>query len=226
MNQQVDAEKIMLKTKQYEFADGLRDLQFGLTFSLAGITLSWMFTPTWFSFLFKLKENYGAWALWTAFLLLFYLPAFTAAGMLRVMEYVRRRWLWRESGMVKSIRNMVPRRILVLLVVASILLIFFGIYLHELPQTYELFLLSWLLAVNSWLFGLTLVWFGKHIEVTRYIWIGIICGLASTALLLRELSLHEMWLSFGLVWGLVFLISGAITLRRTWMEVREESHAK
>jgi len=106
----VDVDKLIRQTRQYEFADGLRDLQLAVSLSLGGVICWLVLEPVWITFLFNLVKVYGRWVAWASLLLVF-LPGLATWGMLGMMNYVRRRWLWRESGMVKPSRWMVSRRV-------------------------------------------------------------------------------------------------------------------
>jgi hypothetical protein len=64
-----------------------------------------------------------------------------------------------------------------------------------------------------------------NIKITRYVIMGLIGGIASTALFLVQSSLTGAGLLSFLGWGAIFLISGFIVLRQAWPEVKEESHA-
>ncbi len=79
-----DVEKIIRQTQRYEFADGLRDIQIGLMFMTYGFVGWLIFEPAWIGFIYRLKLNFGAWAMWVAILLLLILrrwsPTWCAGG--------------------------------------------------------------------------------------------------------------------------------------------------
>ena len=72
MTDQVDPREIILKTKQYEFADGLRDIQLGITLMMMGAVWFWfMYEPAWLGLMIQLGRDYGRWASLVFFLLIF-----------------------------------------------------------------------------------------------------------------------------------------------------------
>ena len=126
MNTQQDITKLMLQTRQYEFIDGLRDLQLAVIFASLGAT-SWLILDfVYLPYIANLMKVFGRSAVWLS-LLLALLPAILGLGMLSLISFVRRRWLWQHTGMVKSLNQMVPRWSVVfatIIYVLSIVLVF------------------------------------------------------------------------------------------------------
>lgn len=224
MIHQLNPEKIILKTKQYEFADGLREVQLGLTFVLMGVIFSLMFNPSWIGFYIKLAQHYGAWASLIANLLLFSLPVLAALGLQRLMEYARRRWLWRQSGVIKSLRIMVPAPISLLSGIVFIAVLITGLLLQPFLQTGDFYVWSLIMLAAGWSFGATLIGFGVRVKVFRHVLLGIMVALVSPAALLYQSSLTQPALLFG-VWGAFLLVSGLIVLKRVWPEIKVDNHA-
>jgi hypothetical protein len=225
MSDHLNPENIILKTKQYEFADGLREVQLGLTFVLMGIIWAWfLFNPSWIGFYIKLGQHYGAWASWIANLLLFSIPALAALGLQRLMEYVRRRWLWRQSGMIKSSRIMVPTAITLLSGIVFIVVLITGLVLQPLLQTGDFYVWSLIMLAAGWSFGATLIGLGVRVKVFRYVLLGILVALASPAALMYQSSLTQPALLFS-VWGAFLLVSGLIVLKRVWPEIKVDNYA-
>lgn len=132
MRTQVDVPKLIRETRQYEFLDGLRDLQMAVIFILLGC-LSWLiFRPGWWAFVLNINQIFGLWAMWGVFLSVMFIPAAATWGILRSMKYIRQRWLWRESGMVEASRILVPRHVTVLSVVIAIggIILGFGLRIY------------------------------------------------------------------------------------------------
>ncbi len=226
MVQQVDTEKIILKTKQYEFADGLREIQMGVLSILWGAIWNWVIIePSWYRFLFQLRDDYGKWAMTVALVLVLSIPTVVVLGFQRMMEVIRRKWLWRETGMVKSSQNLFPRRISVLVSVVFIGTVALGFRLQSTLKTGEWFGWSLLLLATGWGLGITLIGLGSHLKIPRYVYMGVIGGLASTAILLYQTSLTGAGLVFYMGWGFLLLISGSIVLKRAWPKAGEKNHA-
>lgn len=219
-------EELILKTKRYEFADGLRDIQIGIIFILMG-SISWlMFNPAWIRLFIRLKDNFGAWTSWLVFLLLFLIPVFFALGFQRFIEYVRRRWLWRESGMIKSSRAMVPPLVTLVSVIVFVLILVTGLALRPVLASGEFYVFSLIFLAAGWSFGITLTWFGYRIQLNRYVYLGIIGGLATTPVLLFQTSLVDPPLYFSLLWGTILLITGFVILQQAWAVFQENSNVR
>lgn len=226
MAEEIDPNEIILKTKQYEFSDGLRDIQLGLTFVLIGAIWFWqMFNPSWIGFYIKLGENYGGWASWIANLFLYSLPALAVLGFQRLIDVARRRWLWRYSGMIKSSRIMVPASITLLSGIVFVVVLITGLVLQPVLKTGDFYIWSLITLAAGWSFGVTLITFGVRLKIARYVFLGVLGALASTAVLLFQTSLVEPALLFSLVWGAFLLISGLIVLKRVWPEIKVENYA-
>jgi hypothetical protein len=226
MIEQVDPREIILKTKQYEFADGLRDIQIGVTLIMMGVVWFWMmYEPAWLKFMIQLGHDYGKWASTIAFLLVYCIPVVAALGLQRIMESVRKRWLWRESGMVKASRLIVPTYINIIAVVILIGVLALGLKFQSSLKTGDFYLMSLLIVAVSWSFGVTLVGVGINLKVPRYVVVGVIGGLASTASFLYQTSFGGPGLLSFLGWGVLLITSGLIVLVQVWPEVKGERHA-
>ncbi|MEW5721356.1 MAG: hypothetical protein AB1817_22200 [Chloroflexota bacterium] len=225
MASEVNVDRLVKQTRQYEFADGLRDLQFALLF-LAGGLIAWLATePLWFAFVRGLAQTFGRWAAWASLLIVF-LPALAALGMLGVMNLLRRRWLWRVSGVVKPSRLIVPRRVSVISVAIMLGSIALGFALRQFGWADDGFVLRMLWAGTGWSFGYTLIALGQSIDLARYIRLGAVGALASTALLFAPLTFGQAALALGLLWGVLLSVSGMTTLRTMLRSARDAHHAE
>jgi hypothetical protein len=213
MQAQPDVDKLIRQTRQYEFSDGLRDLQLAVFFALSSVSVWLSFEPQWLNFLGRLMKTFGRWAA-----LLNMLPMVLALaavwGMLGLMKYLRQRWLWRESGMVKSSRWMVPRRVNVLSAVVLLGGIAAGLGLRYVGWVNDVFVLRMLWAATGWGFGYTLIGVGHNIGLSRYVRLGALGGSLSTGMLFLPLTFGQVSLVFGLGWSLLLMVSGATALRR------------
>jgi len=226
MLEQMDPKEIILKTKQYEFADGLRDIQLGIALIMMGVVWFWaMYEPSWLRFMIQLGRDYGKWATIVALVLLFSLPVVVSYGMQRLMEKIRSRWLWRESGMVKSSPILVPTSVTFLAAVIFIGAIALGLRWQSSLKTGDFYVMSLIMVASGWGFGVSMVGLGVNIKVPRYIVMGGIGGVASTALFLFQSSLSGAGLISFLGWGAILITSGLIVLIQTWPEIKEHSHA-
>ena len=222
MTAQPDVERLIRQTRQYEFSDGLRDLQLAILLGVGGLTAWLSFEPGWWAFIGTLIKAWGRWAAWLNMLPMV-AGLLAVWGMLGLMSFLRRRWLWRESGMVQSMRWVVPRRVNVLSTAILLGGLALGLGVRGLGWGDDMFLLRMLWGATGWSFGYTLVGVGRHIGLPRYIWLGISGGLLSTAVLFVPLSFGWSSLVFGLLWGLLLGVSGLVTLRRAIRSLKNNS---
>ena len=208
-----DVDRLIRETRRYEFADGLRDLQLAMLLGLGGLTAWLVFEPFWMTFVVRMAATYGRWAAWVGILPAL-VPPLVVLGMLGVMRVLRRRWLWRESGMVSPSRWAVPRRVNVLSAVILLGGLAVGLGLLKLGLVDASFLLRMLWTATGWSFGYTLFAMGRHLDLPRYRWLGLTGGILSTALLFLPLPFAQSSLVFGLLWCAMLAGSGLITLRR------------
>ena len=224
MQNSPDIEKLIRQTKQYEFADGLRDIQIGIVVSFMGVVTWLVINPLWITFIVKLKVNFGRWALVAATLMLFGFLAGVAFGLQYLMNYLRQGWFWRESGMVKASRRVASSRTQLIAGGIFILGLTAGLRLWPSVGADEWYIARILYSAMGWGYGAFFIIFGQDIQLPRYIWLGLIGGLASTLLLFFPLDLGESGLAFGVGWGVLLLSSGIVVLRRAWASLQESDH--
>jgi len=213
MMSQTDMDKLIRQTRQYEFSDGLRDLQLAVLFAVGGMTVWLSLEPVWMSFIVTMVNKLGRWAVWLGMLPALLMPL-AVLGMLGLMNHLRRRWLWRESGEVKPSRFAVPRGVNVLAAVIFVGGLAVSLWLRFTGRAGDVLVLRMLWAATGWSFGYTLVGVGRHIGFSHYVGLGTAGGLLSTALLVLPLTFGQSALVFGIVWSLILAVSGVAGLRR------------
>lgn len=222
MDVQPTVENLVRKTQQYEFSDGLRDMQFAILMIGTGLT-TWLImdrADIWLVAMWRLADTLGSWARWLTMLLGF-IPALLTAGALALMNYVRRRWLWQESGFVKPMNIVVPRRVTIISVALFLLGMAIGLGGSSLGLAGDHFALRALFAASGWSFGYSLFGLGKSINLQRYVRLGLIGGLASTILFILPITSGQAALVLGLGWGLALIISGFKPFRNAIRTMRE-----
>lgn len=228
MNEQTDIEGLIRKTRQYEYVDGLRDLQLAAIMALFVVLAWFVFTLSgvrwYFRLILLIKENFGSWAPWIDGLLFLLIIFSIIGGSLWLMRVMRRKWLWRESGWVEPLRWQVPRRVSVLSVVIVLGGIGLAIALLVTDRVEASFVLRMLWVATGWAFGYTLVGVGREIGLKRYIWFGAVGGIASTVLLFLPLTFGQVAIVLYGSWALVLGISGAIALRRALATTNQVNH--
>jgi len=216
----VDIHKVIQRTRRYEFSDGLRDLQWAAMFISFGLQSWLIFEPRLWAILLGLKDSAGKWAMWAAVLLFLSLPVWVTWGVRGIMTYLRQRWLWRESGMVKASRVMFPRPLMVFAGAIAIGGILVSVGLRAAGQVDDMFIWRMIWAAAGWSTGVTMVGLGRYIGLARYLWLGVLGVLISTIVLVLPLTFGQTGLVFGLAWGLVFAVAGTVTCGRMWSSQR------
>ena len=201
MEPNVNINKVMQRTRQYEFQDGLRDIQFALTFLAIGI-VSWYILDMHFApLLGKLMQNQGASASWLLLLLVF-IPGVIGFAMWGIMYLLRKHWLWRESGMVTPKPIMVPRWASVSAVAVYIAAMILSIRLGGSSDL----ILNMLFVASGWATAIMLIGIFRHVGLRRYLWIAILGIFGSSLLLFTPFTFGQNVLIFGIFWALLFAI--------------------
>ena len=214
-----DIEKIIKKTQRYEFLDGLRDVQIGIYMALLGLTNWLVFQPFWMRVFLWMLDRAGKFIGILTAILLLAIPFLVALGVQRVMYVIRKRWLWQESGMVKPLRVVVPRWITVVSVLVLFAALGAGLLLQPLfPRQFFIWGALW--GSTGLSFGFVLAAMGWHLQLKRYVWVGVLGGVGSAAMFVLPLSLDNSVLVLGLAWGVLLIGSGLQALRRAWPQVR------
>jgi hypothetical protein len=214
MTENVDVERLILETRQYEFADGLREIQYGILLAAIGF-ITWLgINPTWLGWVMRLMKNVGDWAIWAAFIFVWLIPIAAAFVTLRLIQIARRRWLWRNTGMVKASSRVISRWTQVLAALTMVAGLVLGFLFAPLGVADEWYAARLLYAAVGWGSGVFFIAFSRDIGLPRYLWIGIIGGLASTLLLLYPFAFGEAGLAFGVGWGMLLVGGGLVALRR------------
>ena len=225
MNNDELIQQKILETRRYEFSDGLRDIQIGIYVFFLGV-IDWLiFEPAWWRLLFNIRETTGKVTMMLASLLVFFVPVLIAFVFLRLMEAVRRKWLWRESGMVKTARWVVPKKVSVISAVIMIVGLGIGLLLKNVLTVDEFFVWRLLFSVAGISFAYTLVAMGANLHLNRYYSVGILGGLASAISLWLPLSPGLSCLVLFGFWGLLLGISGVVVLVRSMCTLKGSEHA-
>jgi hypothetical protein len=228
MNEKTDIEGLIRKTRQYEYVDGLRDLQMAAIMAFFVVFAWFVFTLNgvrlYLRLILLIKETFGNWAPWIDGLLFLLIIFSVLGGSLWLMRAIRRKWLWRESGWVKPLRWQVPRRVSILSVVIILGGVGLAIGLLVTNRVEASFVLRMLWVATGWAFGYTLVGVGQEIGLKRYIWLGAVGGIAATVLLFLPLTFGQAAIVLFGAWALVLGISGAIALRHSLVTNKQVNH--
>jgi len=219
-------ENLIRSTKQYEFKDGLREIQIGMyLFATTGIL--WLgFQPFWLRLILRIKEAGGADTYWLAILLTLVLPIVTIAVIQLLIRYIRSRFLWVETGEVKPSRRMIPFVDSLAAVLIMLAAVGAGVLLasRENQQAEVVWRWLWLGAGLGTAYPLFAL--GRRYGFARMKWEAIIGGFYSILLLLIPFSTFPgPALCFGVGWGLLLCTGGGLALYQAWQQKEAGSHA-
>jgi hypothetical protein len=199
-------------TRRREFEDGLFDFVLAVTFLMIGIAGWIFFSPwaiQWYVKFLILNREVTIIALLTLsafFILLIFLAR-------RFVEYIRRTYLWRESGYVKSLRWQVKRSINLIAGTVTILMIVFAFWLMLRGLISSEDVLRVLVSSVGVSTGIVFLGVGFDLQLRRYISVGLIGMMTSISLLFIPVTFSMSWLIFGLIWVTILSISGLVALR-------------
>jgi hypothetical protein len=203
-----EIKELIQQTRQYEFADGLRDLQYAVLFATLGGTSWFVLDFKFIPLLTNLMRNIGPSASWLMLLIVF-LPGLLGAALLGFINLIRRRWLWRESGMVMPSPISVPR-----LAAMFAVIIYIASLVVAVQFTHRALILQMLIVASGWSTGILLIGLAINTGLRRYHWIGGLGILASCVPLFLPFSFGQTALWFGLAWAVLFFIPGITALLR------------
>lgn len=217
--------KLVQQTQRYEFADGLRDLQLASMMATMGFATWVIFDKmdVWMPFTIELAGRVGGWGRWSMMLVVL-LPSLLGLGVLLVMRLVRRRWLWRNTGIVKPSRQIVPLRVTLISVVIVLAALGLGALMQTFRTNDDLFLLRLLFIASGWSFGYTLVEMGQRLDLQRYVRVGLGISAVTAILLFLPLTVGQTALWWGLAWGAALALSGIGPLREAAHKASEGGH--
>lgn len=220
----VDILRIQRRTVRYELADGVRDFQSAMWILVIGFYgwLMWDMPQVWLPAMVDLMDWQGelfGWILILTFGL--GIPIILIEGSLRLMnEYVRRRWLWRETGFIKPKRMIVPRPTLFIAFAIMIVTFVGGIFLAI--QLEDPWIIFRSIFVGSG-FEMAFMYFslGGQFEIKRYrmVALGGLIGTLALAPLSVSVGLHALMICA--FWTVILLVSGVSGLLEVANQQRE-----
>jgi len=224
MNNIDEIDGLTRRTRKREFDDGLVDILYGVFFLVMGLA-GWFFSSAvglrWFAIAMVQQRAITIIALLTlalAFVL-------TMRGSRRLIEWIRRSFLWKESGFVEPLRWQVKRSVTIASVLAFLALILVAYWLMVTGSLSEEAVLRTLSASVS--LGTAIMYLGMGIDlrIRRYVGVGIAGLILAAIILTQATSFSESWLLVGVGWMTILTASGLWALRQSvqnWAEFPSE----
>ena len=209
-----DIRKIQHNTVRYEFADGIRELHTAYWLLVTGFYawIVWGLPAVWLPFVESARSQGVVFVIFTTFVLPIAIPVILSQLGLRVMnEYVRRRWLWRNTGYIKSKPWSMPRSMLFTAYAITFASFIGGVLLAVQLQEGSFFLYGLYMGIGLALTYMHLV-IGIKLQISRYRLIAFV-GISGTLLLnLLPIEIGLFPLVFSLYWTIVLIISGCYAM--------------
>jgi hypothetical protein len=222
MNDIREIDNLTRLTRKREFDDGLVDILYGGVFLVWGLA-SWFLYSTvglrWLVTALTQQREItiiAMLALAPVFLLVIY-------GMRRLIEWIRRRYLWKDSGYVEALKWQVSRSITIIATCLSIALILGATWQMARGALSEEGALGALVASAN--LGTAVVYLGMGIDlrIRRYLVVGI-AGLILTVILLSQMvSFAVSWLLLGVGWMIILTVSGLWALLQSIRSLAESA---
>lgn len=191
---------LILRTRRYPFRDGLPELAMAALWFVSGIL-------GWYLFNFDLaKSDLGVLALMV-------IPVSVVLATRPIMNAIRRRWLWRESGWVETHPVAMPRWVFVIAGAVWLGAALITYALSRMRLVDDFFVMHSVIVSMGWGTAAFLIASGLYLKMMRYTAAGIVGALAIAPLLFSRVSFGESMLINGLVWGVLLSITGTLALR-------------
>jgi hypothetical protein len=211
-------------TRKREFDDGLVDILYGGVFLVWGLASWFLFSAVGFRwFVIALTRQREI----TIIALLALAPAFILViyGLRRLIERIRRSYLWKDSGYVEPLRWQVKKSVSITAGFMSIALILVAVWLMANGVLSEEGALRALAASAS--LGTSVVYLGMGIDlrIRRYVVVGI-AGVILTGFVMSQwVSFAGSWLLVGVGWLAILVVSGLWALRQSMLSLAESPSA-
>jgi hypothetical protein len=220
MNNIEEFDNLTRLTRKREFDDGLVDILYGFAFLVMGLGGWFLFSTAgleWFATALVKQREIALIAL-VALAAVVILAIF---GMRRLIQRIRRSYLWKESGYVEPLRWQVKRSITIAAVFLSIALIIVAVWLMRAGSLSEEAVLRALAASAS--LGTAIVYLGMGIDlrIRRYVGVGIAGLILSVIILIQSATFSEAWLLVGVGWMAILAVSGLWAFRQSVLTLAE-----
>jgi hypothetical protein len=214
-----DLDKLTIQTRRREFEDGMFDFIMAGTFVLLALV-------NWLVFSFTATRWLVTALLWNreltiiALLIMIVLFFLFIIGARKLIDRIRHKTLWRNSGVVKPLQWQLHWKITFSAVLIFIILLITSLNLANQRTIETVVALRVIVAATGIATGITYFGLGHEIKLPRYRWVGIAGLLLSSALIFLPLSFPATWLGFGLIWVIILCVSGSRGLHQSFANAK------
>ena len=220
----LDIAQLQRQTKRYELADGVRDWQSALWIAVMGIYawLVWDMPALYLGALLDFMERFGRlFSVLVVFGIALALPLVLTEGALRLMnEWLRRRWLWRETGIIKPAKWILPRRILFAEFVLM-LVVFLACFFIAQSTGDPWFIIKGIYGGMGIAFAYGYWALGGHYQIARYRPMALLGSVGTIVLMSLPLTAGASCLVLSLWWSAMLMLSGAVGIHQAARSTQE-----
>jgi hypothetical protein len=211
----LDVMKLQRNTARYEFADGIRDFQNAFWMLMMGfyVWLAWDLSAVWQPVVESARDH-GSIGVLVLVMAFFSLPVILFQASLYFLNtYIRRGWLWRETGFVKPKAWIVSRSVLLR---AFILLFGLSVGVAWLAIQWNM---PWLIVRAPYIgtgLGIASMYFAlsNQLALDRYWWLACVGAIGTLIIALLPVSAGMAGLMLGVFWAGALTTSGIYALRQ------------
>jgi len=169
------------RTRRLEFDNGLSDLHTGLVFLLLGLLSAFFLSSAGITFYARALILHREPTILAALTLL---PLFVLLtfGARRVIDWIRREWIWKGRGQVMPLRVQTDWRVSLGATVVWLILAIGGMIALPRSASNVDSLLRPMVAATGVATGILYFALGRSLRITRYPWVGAIGALLSGGL--------------------------------------------
>jgi|GEM_PF-6008963 len=202
--------KLQQSTARYEFSDGIRDFQTAFWILVTGFyaLIVWGMPGSSLNFVAFARSQGILFILVTTFILPIGIPLLVSHfGLRAINEYVRRRWLWRNTGFIKAKSWVLPRSVLF-----GAYAICFGVWvggiLLAIQSNEARFILMGIYVGTGLAFCYMNGWVGQRMSIPRYTVVAIVGLIGTLMITLSPFNVGMFPFVMSLFWGLLLIASG------------------
>lgn len=224
----INVSRLQQRTERYEFADGIRELQFAFCVLVTGFYgwVVWDMPSVWQPFSEWVRTQNVVVMIGLTFVLPIGVPlVISQFGLRWANEYLRRRWLWRTTGFIKPKPWIVPRRTLF-----ASFAIMFAVFIAGILLAIQLkeasLIIRGIYVGTGFEFAYMWLAMAKRFNLPRYRVVAVV-GLVSTIILaLLPMRVGLFVLIISVFWGGLLMVSGLYAMRQTALEQRANTDAR
>ncbi len=212
----LDVNRFQRYTARYEFADGIRDFQTAFWIFITGIyaLIVWDIPDLWLPFVDFARAQGTLFILLTTFVVPIGIPVIISEFCFRAAnEHIRRRWLWRNTGFIKSKAWIIPRYVLFTAYGITFSVFIGGILLAIETHDASLILRGLYVGIGTslaYMYGSV----GIRLQIPRHKILAL-TGFAGTLLLaLLPLRMGMFAFTLSLLWVILLVLSGIYAMRQ------------